>query len=249
MVHPLPSFTVPYRPLPSRSPAGMRGTASPRAHPGASSPVNFPVRRLVRRFLLPFVLEAPPFAANRRRRLPQRLDQLGAETHARAQEIDEADPATARPAVQLALDELDHPLADYPVAGVALEHEVLGVPLFFTRLFHGSSLRGPAERSIRYGSRGPSRTSRPGRAKNKSPHHVGGTGWGESAKTRGIACFSAVLPCRIDLYLGRLETRASPSRRPSGSSSWSTLQPALVFLLKTKIASPWPHLEQPLRDA
>jgi len=100
--------------------------------------------------------------------------------------------------------------------------------------FHVSSRLARPERSIRYGSRGPSRTSRPDRAKNKSPHHVGGTGWGESAKTRGIACFSAVLPCRIDLYLGRLETRASPSRRPSGSSSWSTLQPALVFLLKTK---------------
>src|SRR6266550_3749416 len=56
----------------------------------------------------------------------------------------------------------------------------------------------------------------PGRARNNSPHHVGGTGWGESAKTRGIACLSAVLPCRIDLYLGRLETRASPSRSPSG---------------------------------
>src|SRR5258705_5432603 len=99
-------------------PAGMRGTASPRAHPGASSTSRFPSQ-------------------------------------------------TARPA------------ADHPVAGVALEHEVLGVPLFFTRLFHGSSLRGPAERSIRYGSRGPSRTSRPDRAKNKSPHHVVGTGWGE----------------------------------------------------------------------
>src|SRR5213594_1098318 len=150
----------------------MGGTASPRAHPGASLPVDFPVGRLVRRFLLPFVLEAPPFAANRRRGLPQRLDQLGTQTDARAHEIDEADPAAARPAVQFGLDELDHPAADHPVAGVAFEHEVLVVPLFFTRVCHRSFPRGPAERSIRYGSRGPSRTSRPDRAKNTSPHHV-----------------------------------------------------------------------------
>src|ERR1041385_8928991 len=38
-------------------------------------------------------------------------------------------------------------------------------------------LKGPAERSVRYGSRGPSRASRPDRARNKSPHHVVGTGW------------------------------------------------------------------------
>src|SRR5882762_5187398 len=39
----------------------------------------------------------------------------------------------------------------------------------------------PAERSVRYGSRGPSRASRPDRAKNTTPHRVTGTGWGERA--------------------------------------------------------------------
>src|SRR3989442_7798917 len=91
---------------------------TPRAHPGASSPVDLPVRRLVRRFLLPLVLEAPPFAANRQRRLTQRLDQLGAQTDAHAHEIDETDPAAARPAVQLVFDELRHPAADHPAARV-----------------------------------------------------------------------------------------------------------------------------------
>src|SRR6266850_6192874 len=56
-------------------------------------------------------------------------------------------------------------------------------------------LRGPAERSIRYGSRGPSRTSRPDRAKNKSPHHVVGTGWGER-EDRVIACLAHNLRAR-----------------------------------------------------
>src|SRR6185503_19162363 len=45
------------------------------------------------------------------------------------------------------------------------------------------SSTGPAERSARYGSRGPSRTSRPNRAKNNSPHHVTGTGWGERVES------------------------------------------------------------------
>ncbi len=172
----------------------MRGTASPRAHPGATSEVFVPVLSFFR-FLVALVVDAAVFAADvRSRRSPARSTRC--------------------------ISALPSP-----------------VPCVFPT--------GPAERSIRYGSRGPSRTSRPDRARNNSPHHVGGTGWGESAKTRGIACLSAVLPCRIDLYLGRLETRASPSRRPSVSSSWSTLQPASVFLLKIKIASPWPHFEQP----
>src|SRR6266511_2096578 len=86
---------------------------------------------------------------------------------------------------------------------------------------HRSSLRGPAERSIPFGSRGPSEISRPDRATNNSPHHVGGTGWGESAKTRGIACLSAVLPCRIDHYLALLDTRPIPSLPPSRHLPWT----------------------------
>src|SRR5947207_15485094 len=58
--------------------AGMGGTASPRAHPGTSLPVDFPVGRLVRRFLLALILEPAPFAPDFERGLAHRLDQVRA---------------------------------------------------------------------------------------------------------------------------------------------------------------------------
>src|SRR6266550_3366289 len=114
----------------------MRGTAGPRAHPGAAFP------------LLEWLFRAPLFTP---------------------------------PAPQLAglerrlLDVLGHHRAD-DVAELRRRHDVV-VPMQQHRLArlldnHRSSLlchSGPAERSIRFGSRGPSRTSRPDRAKTIRP--------------------------------------------------------------------------------
>jgi len=117
---------------------------------------------------------------------------------------------------------------------------------------HRSSL-GPAERSVGFGSRGPSRTSRPDRASNNSPHHVAGTGWGERASRVAMSA-SAMLPCRKDLYPAAPDTCHLPvgrptSRRQASQSNRDTSLPAWTFSLKTKIASPWLLVRQPLRDA
>src|SRR5213592_2215568 len=174
----------------SKYPAGMRGTASPRAHPGATSEVFVPVLFFFR-FLVTLVVEAAVFAADVRGRLPQRPDQLRAQTHASARNVNELDPPPPRPAIQLPLDERRHLAADHPAASDhgGVQHEVLAVRLLFLLPFHVSSRLARRERSIPFESRGPSEISRPDRARNNSPHHVAGTGWGER-EDRGIACLA-----------------------------------------------------------
>src|SRR5712691_244182 len=90
-------------------PAGVRGehhpallTPAPRHHSTSQS------GRFVLGFLLPLILEPAPFLADLQGRLPERANEVGAETYARPEDIHEPDPPAARPPVELALDETRH---------------------------------------------------------------------------------------------------------------------------------------------
>src|SRR6266550_3863960 len=147
----------------------MRGTAGPRAHPGAA----FPLLKWL--FRAPLFTPPAPQLAGLERRLLDALDQRRPDPDARAGDVHELEPLPARLAIELALDVLGHHRAD-DVAELRRRHDVV-VPMQQDRLArlldnHRSSLlchSGPAERSIRFGSRGPSRTSRPDRAKTIRP--------------------------------------------------------------------------------
>ena len=90
----------------------------------------------------------------------------------------------------------------------------------------------------------------PGQKQFAPPRWRHGVGRARSPNNRVL---SAVLPCRMDL--ARRAGKFHPpvgrraSRRPCDPTAWSALQPALVFLLKTKSRHRGSPLWQPKRDA
>src|SRR5258708_11889816 len=127
-------------------------------------------------------LEPAPFLADLQGRLPERANEVGAETHARREDIHEPDPPAARPPVELPLDETRHLPANDPLAGRAQEHEVLGIARRHTFPLHGLLHHRPGRAFHPLGSRDPSGTSRPDRAENEIAPPRGRHGWGESAR-------------------------------------------------------------------